>query len=204
VDNSIVRYIRDCGRRCLRRMLLDYLGDDVLMDPGQATRCCAYCNPDISLNHPISFEIGVEEDRGKSKGKEVKIALQKALPQISVDLRRATKEALEGFRMKKVKELPEGALIHGLETSVFGDLALEKVVAGMKEITCGDDVKALTHGMIYHYADEVAAIVCKMRETDAASNAKKRTTNNNEGSGGSRKRAKKDQEFQSMLSVWRY
>jgi hypothetical protein len=210
IDKSMVEFIQKCDTNCLRVMLLEYLGDEV---PGQRTRCCGYCNNDGINVEELMFDSGrtIIEETGepRNKGEEMEkddaadkkgdIALRK-MP-ISKELKEKTVQALKDFRMKTAIALPEGAVIHGLEAAVFGDIAIDKIVKNMKTIVIGDDVTNLCDGMIGLYANEVAAIVCEIKKNNLADKQKTKTAVEEGGSQG-RRGQKNEPSYSHMLNQW--
>lgn len=58
-------------------------------------------------------------------------------------------------------------MIHGIDSAVFGDEAIDRIVKGMRTIHDGKDAIDLCGSIIRHYADEIADLVGEVRIMDA-------------------------------------
>lgn len=166
VHQSMIEFIRNSNSRCLRDMLLSYLGDTLARRPAL---CCGYCNYGSMNLESLLAHLEIDEDKTLNGTKPAPKARQPPAPK---ELKEKLNRALEDFRYKKAMSLPEGALIHGIDSVIFGDEAINRIVKGMKTISEGKDVINLTGGMIYHYADEIAELVGEIRLRDAVEKAR--------------------------------
>jgi superfamily II DNA helicase RecQ len=199
VDESMVQFIKDSNSKCLRKTLLEYLGDESPLGHEQSIRCCSYCNPELLSD--ISVDSDGEKGQNDGEGVEKTSTTRVTLPHISTQLKEDTREALETFRIEKARTLPEGSLFHGLASAVFGDVTLDKIVKKMREITTGDDVINICGGTVQIYAEEVAAIVCDMKQREATEKAAKKAAKSGRATRG-RQKPELDPDFQKGLITW--
>jgi hypothetical protein len=167
IHQSMIEFVRNSNNRCLRDMMLSYLGDTFVR---QTAPCCGYCNYGSMNLETLLARLKVNEDQDLS---EAKPAPKMLSAQVSDEFIEVFRTALKDLRYKKAMSLPQGALIHGVDSVIFSDETIERIVNGMRTIRDANDVINLTGGMIYNYADEIAKLVGDIRVMDAVGKAHK-------------------------------
>ena len=158
-------FILKSDSRCLRLMLLSHLGEELTVRREENPRCCRFCNEKDKDEEEIFGSKKQTEDEKPRESKKRKPITKK--------LMKETTKALEDFRREKVMLLPESTVIHGLDMVIFGKVTIKKLVREMGTILTGEDVLEHCDGMVRHYADEIAKIICDMKAKDDAERAER-------------------------------